>query len=314
MQGTRTSEGLAAPLSGVDTGRLVFTRGATHLAIRVDGTMHDLYRARFEGKVPEVRVDGGTVTVRYRPSLHHTTGEITLAGQIPWSIETRFGMSDIVADLEDLELLSWEISGGASKVEARLPRPNGESPDPHRCRCQQHRAGPPDRRAGSGSHRRWGLPAVDRRLLRQREDRLAKPRLRRPRGPVRNPDRCGSEQGHDPNLNHPGRHRSAARRTASRTSRPAMGTPTATSLTPAPDAPASIAFIAATTRSLRPRLAGSILILDREARARRPRVVGRGERRLEPHRPSYPPRCRGAQSGASSFLGQPGISPPVRGR
>ena len=126
MPGTRTAEELAAPLSGVETGRLVFTRGAADLAIRVDGTMHDLYRARFEGKVPEVRADGGTVTVRYRPSLHRTTGEITLAGQIPWSIETRFGMSDIVADLEDLELLSWEISGGASKVEARLPRPNGE--------------------------------------------------------------------------------------------------------------------------------------------------------------------------------------------
>ena len=88
MQGPRTAEELAAPLSGVDTGRLVFTRGATHLAIRVDGTMHDLYRARFEGKVPEVRADGGTVTIRYRPSLHHRTGEITLAGQIPWSIET----------------------------------------------------------------------------------------------------------------------------------------------------------------------------------------------------------------------------------
>ena len=89
--------------------------------------MDDLYRARFEGKVPEVRADGGTVTIRYRPSLHHRTGEITLAGQIPWSIERSFGMSDIVADLEDLKLLSWEISGGASKVEARLPRPDGES-------------------------------------------------------------------------------------------------------------------------------------------------------------------------------------------
>jgi hypothetical protein len=126
MQGTRTAEQPAAPLSGVDVGRLVFARGATHLAIRVDGTMHDLHRARFEGKVPEMRVDGGTVTVRYRPSLHRTTGEITLAGRIPWSIETRFGMSDVDADLEDLELLSWEISGGASKVSARLPRPNGE--------------------------------------------------------------------------------------------------------------------------------------------------------------------------------------------
>jgi hypothetical protein len=126
MQGTRTAEELAAPLSGVEPGRLVFTRGAAHLAIRVDGAMHDLYRARFEGKVPEVRADRGTLTVKYRPSLRRTTGEITLSGQIPWAIDTRFGMSDVVADLEDLELLSWEISGGASKIEARLPRPIGE--------------------------------------------------------------------------------------------------------------------------------------------------------------------------------------------
>ncbi len=123
MAGTRIAEELAAPLGAVDTGHLVFARGAAHLAIRVDGSMEDLYRARFEGKAPEVRVEGGTVTVKYRPSLHPPRGEITLTGRIPWSITARFGMSDIVADLEDLELRSWEVSAGASKIQARLPRP-----------------------------------------------------------------------------------------------------------------------------------------------------------------------------------------------
>jgi hypothetical protein len=123
MQGTRTAEELSAPLGAVDMGHLVFAHGAAHLTIRVDGSMEDLYRARFEGKVPEVRVEGGTVTVKYRPSLHPTRGEITLSGRIPWSINARAGMSDVVADLEDLELRSWEVSAGASKIEARLPRP-----------------------------------------------------------------------------------------------------------------------------------------------------------------------------------------------
>jgi len=123
MAGTRIAEELAAPLGAVDTGHLVFARGAAHLAIRVDGSMEDLYRARFEGKAPEVRVEGGTVTVKYRPSLHPPRGEITLTGRIPWSITARFGMSDIVADLKDLELRSWEVSAGASKIQARLPRP-----------------------------------------------------------------------------------------------------------------------------------------------------------------------------------------------
>ncbi|HYU92132.1 MAG TPA: hypothetical protein VEN95_01435 [Actinomycetota bacterium] len=123
MAGTRIAEELAAPLGAVDTGHLVFARGAAHLAIRVDGSMEDLYRARFEGKAPEVRVEGGTVTVKYRPSLHPPRGEITLTGRIPWSITARFRMSDIVADLKDLELRSWEVSAGASKIQARLPRP-----------------------------------------------------------------------------------------------------------------------------------------------------------------------------------------------
>ncbi|HET7869340.1 MAG TPA: hypothetical protein VFM85_03360 [Actinomycetota bacterium] len=123
MAGTRTAEELAAPLGAVDRGHLVFARGAWHLTIRVDDSMEDLYRARFEGRAPEVRVEGGTVTVKYRPSLHPTRGEITLTGRIPWSINAHAGMSDVVANLEDLELRGWEVSAGASKIQATLPRP-----------------------------------------------------------------------------------------------------------------------------------------------------------------------------------------------
>lgn len=128
MPGTRTAEESSAPLSGVEMGRLVFARGASHLTMRVDGTMEDLYRARFEGKVPELRVEGGTVTVRYRLGLHPPRGEITLTGRIPWSIEARAGMSEVVADLEDLELRSWKVSAGASKIQARLSRPEETVP------------------------------------------------------------------------------------------------------------------------------------------------------------------------------------------
>jgi hypothetical protein len=124
MPGTRMADELSSPVGTVGVGHLLFTRGVSHLAIHVDGSMEDLYRARFEGKVPDVRVDGGTVTVKYRPSIHRTRGEITLSGRIPWSIRGHFGMSDVVADLEDLELRSLEVSAGASNVQARLPRPN----------------------------------------------------------------------------------------------------------------------------------------------------------------------------------------------
>ena len=123
MTNTSSAAVVAAPLGSVDMGRLVFVRGAAHLTIGVDPSMEDLYRARFEGKVPEVRVDGGTVTVKYRPSLHRTSGEITLSGRVPWAIKASMGMSDVVADLADLELTDLEISGGASRLEVKLPRP-----------------------------------------------------------------------------------------------------------------------------------------------------------------------------------------------
>jgi hypothetical protein len=123
MTTTRSTEEQAAPLGSVDVGRLVFTRGAAHLTVRVDGSMEDLYRARFEGKVPSIRVDRGTVTVAYRMSFRPTRGEIILSGKVPWSIKAGMGMSDVVADLEDLELTDLEISAGTSRVELRLPRP-----------------------------------------------------------------------------------------------------------------------------------------------------------------------------------------------
>ena len=123
-----TKEELAAPLGPNEMGRLEFTRGASHLTIGVDPSMDDLFRARFDGKVPEVGVDGGTVSVKYRPSFHPPTGEITLSGRIPWTIRAHWGMSDVRADLEGLELRDLQIAGGSSRLEIRLPHPETSIP------------------------------------------------------------------------------------------------------------------------------------------------------------------------------------------
>ena len=128
MTRTGPAEELAAPLGAAEVGRLVFARGASHLTIGVDGTLEDLYRARFGGKTPEVVVDGGTVTVRYRMGLRPPRGEMTLSGRIPWAIEARMGISEVVADLEELRLTGLTISGGASRIQARLPRPEDTVP------------------------------------------------------------------------------------------------------------------------------------------------------------------------------------------
>jgi hypothetical protein len=63
------------------------------------------------------------VTVKYRPSLHPTRSEITLSSRVPWAIKASMGMSDVVADLQELDLTGLEISGGVSRLETRLPRP-----------------------------------------------------------------------------------------------------------------------------------------------------------------------------------------------
>jgi hypothetical protein len=128
MTSIRSAEELAAPLGSVDMGRLLFARGAAHLTIGVDAFIEDLYRARFEGKVPDVRIDGGTVTIKYRPSFRTTRGKITLSGRVPWAINARMGMSDVVADLQNLELTGLEISGGVSRFEVRLPGPKAAVP------------------------------------------------------------------------------------------------------------------------------------------------------------------------------------------
>ena len=112
-----------APLGVVKEGHLVFARGAARLTIGVDGTMDELFRARFDAKAPEFHADGGTVTVKYRPGFHPPRGELTLSGRVPWAIDAHWGMSDIIADLAELELRRLEISGGASRLEVRLPRP-----------------------------------------------------------------------------------------------------------------------------------------------------------------------------------------------
>ena len=102
MTTTQIAQTSSTRPGSVAVGHLVFTRGASHLTIGADASMEDLYRARFEGKMPDVAEDGGTVTVRYRPSLRPTRGEITLSGRVPWDITARWSRSDLSADLHGL--------------------------------------------------------------------------------------------------------------------------------------------------------------------------------------------------------------------
>lgn len=118
------------PLGSITHGRLQFTRGAANVTLRVDSSMGDLYRARFDGPPPEVHAQDGAVTIRYPRTFHpfdwrKRAAEVTLNPAIPWQIEFHGGLSRLDADLSVLELGSFEVTGGASWVAVTLPRPSG---------------------------------------------------------------------------------------------------------------------------------------------------------------------------------------------
>jgi DNA-binding MarR family transcriptional regulator len=134
----------AAPVAGTTTGRLVFLSGAPNVVLRGDPSLRELYRATFEGPVPRVRVRDGVVTVHYgrfnwfdwrarvgdmnvEAMVHwrKDRGEIALNPAVPWDIELRGGASRLSADLRLVALHSFELAGGASRVELTLPRPAG---------------------------------------------------------------------------------------------------------------------------------------------------------------------------------------------
>jgi DNA-binding MarR family transcriptional regulator len=137
----------AAPVGGVTSGRLIFLSGAPRIHVRGDATLTELYRATFNGPVPRMRVRGGVVTVSY-PRLgwfdwraeiagqhieaqahwRKDNGEIALNSTIPWAIELRGGVSSWAADLRTLRLESFDLKGGASKIELLLPKPIGIVP------------------------------------------------------------------------------------------------------------------------------------------------------------------------------------------
>jgi DNA-binding MarR family transcriptional regulator len=123
----------SAPLEGVESGRLIFSSGSSRLVLRVGSAMDELYRARFEGTVPEVKAEGGTVTFRYPRRLRlfdrsKQGAEVALSAAVPWQIELKGGASEVVAELGGLDLSGLEVRGGASSVRVELPEPSGTVP------------------------------------------------------------------------------------------------------------------------------------------------------------------------------------------
>ncbi len=123
----------STPLGDLKNGRLVVSSGISHLTLRTDDAMSELYQARFEGPVPDVKIKDGVVTIRYPRRLWIAGGEkraaeIILNVTIPWQIVIQGGASETTAELGSLKLAGLEIKGGASLTSLELPTPSSVIP------------------------------------------------------------------------------------------------------------------------------------------------------------------------------------------
>ena len=129
----------AVPLGTAVSGCLTIAPGGSRITIAGNPQSSDLWRAHFAGEVPQIEIQAGGVTLRYRRhSLFSWVNELIddevtaamleLAGQVPWRIEFNGGLSHCAAYLADVRLESVRIGGGASQVDLSLSPPLGIVP------------------------------------------------------------------------------------------------------------------------------------------------------------------------------------------
>jgi DNA-binding MarR family transcriptional regulator len=123
----------AAPVGGLTSARLLIRSGFNELTLRSAGDLIDLYRARFEGVIPEVRLRGDTVSLRYKGGImpwdwRKRVADLTLNDSIPWTIQLAGAANRFTAELPRLDLRLLELTGGADTLRLSLARPTGLVP------------------------------------------------------------------------------------------------------------------------------------------------------------------------------------------
>jgi hypothetical protein len=130
------SQDFSAPLGKTANGKLIFERGVAGLTLHGEPLPGQLFKAHFERHVPIVRINGGTITVRYRDfafgllnwlryGFNPPRSDVRLNIDIPWQIEIHSGIAQSRLDLRSVKLRRVTIHGGVSDVELMLAEPNG---------------------------------------------------------------------------------------------------------------------------------------------------------------------------------------------
>lgn len=118
-----------APLGGLSEARLLVRAGLSELRLNSGAPAADLYRARFEGPTPQVRLRDGRVIVQYRGApfdWRRRKAAVALNATIPWSLEIVGGVERVEADLRDVPLRRFQLTGGTQRIELGLGAPKDE--------------------------------------------------------------------------------------------------------------------------------------------------------------------------------------------
>jgi len=121
--------GPGSSLAAARSWRLRLIR-VTNLTIAADPSLPDLYRTRFEGAPPKVRVRDGVVAIEYGPRFRpadwgRQAAEVTLNPSVRWRIEAPRGLERLRADLSAVQLLGMEVQHATRDVEVTLAQPVG---------------------------------------------------------------------------------------------------------------------------------------------------------------------------------------------
>lgn len=136
----------AAPIGGLGRASLLFKSGAHELLLRGATDIDDLYRAKFEGSVPQVRLRDGLVTIQYKGwggtasktshpwsanwqwGWNERRADVSLNAAIPWDVEVVGGAGKLQGKFAALDLRSFELTGGVDRLRLTLGQPAGDVP------------------------------------------------------------------------------------------------------------------------------------------------------------------------------------------